>query len=185
MADNYLEKKMEDYRRGVNSVSPRRSHVVASKGNGLLTEQLRVAIVISDVGLLNDILSEFQHHDNLKSAFVCNDMNTGSRLAQSTGSLFVPCKNDAENNNYLFEIMAHRWGRTDVILTDDLDFAQLQTDVRVILLLNECSCHPMGNQRNLTTVWSPELYQDTVKLARLLPLLLHSRASIISTVTVK
>lgn len=185
MADNYLEKKMEDYRRGVNSVSPRRSHNVASKGRELFPEQLRIALILSDMELLGDILAEFRYHANLKTAFAGIDQKSGSRLAQSTGSLFIPCKNVVDENSRLVEVMNQRWGGVDVIVTDNSAVTDFNPEIRVIKLCNIEQEHQTADRTNLTTVYFGDNNPDFTKLAQLLPLLIAAPASIISTVTVK
>lgn len=195
MADNYLEKKMEDYRRGVNSVSPRRSHNLTSKYKGLSTEQLSVALVISNMELLEKILYEFRQHENLKTAFAGNDQKTGSRLAQSTSSLFVPCRNGNEDNNHLIEVMYQRWGAADVIITDNCDFPKSNPEIRLIRLCPTYTVADIADRKdtkpnncsheNLTTVYFGDNNPDFTKLAQLLPLLIAAPASIISTLTVK
>lgn len=185
MADNYLEKKMEDYRRGVNSVSPRRSHNPASKADGLFPGQLRLALVINDIGLLEKLLCEFQHHGNLKTAFTCNDPKAGSKLAQSTNSLFVPYRRGNECENHVVDIMSQRWGGADVIVTDNDDFAKSHPEIRVIKLCQGSPEPGVANPDNMTKVYCADHNADLSALARLMPLLLASPASIIAAVTVK
>lgn len=185
MADNYLEKKMEDYRRGVNNMSPRRSHNPVSKAAGLFPEQLRIALVINDMGLLEKLLCEFQHYGNLKTAFTCNDPKAGSRLAQSTSSLFVPYRNGNACENPVTDIMSQRWGGTDAIVTDNEDFAKSHPEIRVIKLCHGSPEPSAANPDNMTKVYCADYNTDLSALARLMPLLLLSPASIIAAVTVK
>lgn len=185
MADNYLEKKMEDYRRGVNNMSPRRSHNFASKADGLFPGQLRIALVINDMGLLEKLLCEFQHHGNLKTAFSCNDPKAGSRLAQFTSSLFVPYRNGNEDENPVVDIMSQRWGGTDVIVTDNDDFAKSHSEIRVVKLSQGSPEPGAANPDNMTTVYCADHNTDLSAVARLMPLLLASPASIIASLTVK
>ena len=120
MADNYLENKMDDYRRGVTAKSPRRSCSGATAASAPISlTPHNIALFISAPGLLRALLTVFQGVSGQKVAFAGTDTREGSRLAQSTGSLFVPVRQlDTEGVRLIREEVARRWGAVDVIMTD-------------------------------------------------------------------
>ncbi len=76
MADNYLEKKMEEYRTGARRMMRR-----AGKSRAVF-----IADVFSEKGMA--ALKECQASGDCHIAFTATDYQKGSRLAQATGARF-------------------------------------------------------------------------------------------------
>lgn len=120
MADNYLENKMDDYRRGVTAKMSRRSHSCAAAiSSPISLPPHNIILFISTPGLLSAILDVFQGIPGMKVAFAATDAREGNKLAQSTGSMFVPVRQlDAAAAMQLHKEATRRWNAVDVIMTD-------------------------------------------------------------------
>lgn len=120
MADNYLENKMEDYRRGVTAKTSRRSRSCAAAISAPISlPPHNIILFISTPGLLSAILDVFHGIQGMKVAFAATDAREGSKLAQSTGSMFVPVRQlDAAAAVQLHKEATRRWSTVDVIMTD-------------------------------------------------------------------
>lgn len=120
MADNYLENKMDDYRRGVTAKTSRRSSsCAASISSPISLPPHNIILFISTPGLLSAILDVFHGIQGMKVAFAATDAREGSKLAQSTGSMFVPVRQlDAAAVVQLHKEATRRWNAVDVIMTD-------------------------------------------------------------------
>lgn len=119
MADNYLEKKMDDYRRGVSN-PPRRS--VASPPRVAQTDiiqPLRVALLIADSQFLESLVATLRKYQH-KVAFAASDPREGTRLAQSHGALFIPVTSIASPTavRFLHDTVISRWSSIDAVITD-------------------------------------------------------------------
>lgn len=123
MADNYLEKKMDDYRRGNNNSLPRRRSSFSS-GNlpALPIVAHRIALIVENQSLLEALLAAFQQIGGLKTAFVGADYRQGNLLAQTRGALFVRIPAfSPEASTQLFAETATRWGGVDAIISDKVN----------------------------------------------------------------
>lgn len=120
MADNYLENKMDDYRRGVTAKTSRRSHSCAAAiSSPISLPPHNIILFISTPGLLSAILDVFHGIPGMKVAFAATDAREGNKLAQSTGSMFVPVRQlDAAAAEQLHKEATRRWSTVDVIMTD-------------------------------------------------------------------
>lgn len=186
MADNYLEKKMDDYRRGV-SKAPRRSHIVTPGRCRFVPEPQRLVLCLGNKELLQAILQEFQGVGGVKIAFGGVPSNEGQRLAQATGALFVPhAIGDEEGYGCVFDAVASRWGGTDTVITDIPDNITLPEGVRTIVI-SRCTngADNRVKEDDALEISLPSGGIDVVKIARLIALLLTSPASIISAIRLK
>lgn len=119
MADNYLERKMEEYRSG----APRKSvHKVASLGSkpgmwGMPFAERRVLIV--GAGLPPDVrLVEQLRSVGCKVAFMGGDGAAGTELARKTGAQYHPCcYSDADAMARSVAIICRNWGDIDVVVS--------------------------------------------------------------------
>lgn len=119
MADNYLEKRMEDYRRGVIKPTSRRYHAALPSGKQIAAAPHNMLLCFNDMELCTALLNEFQGVAGLKAAFVADDMKYGGKLAQSTGALYVPVRSlGAEDTAKAVETVSARWGKVDLMITD-------------------------------------------------------------------
>lgn len=116
MADNYLEKRMEDYRRSGGG-GHAKQHGVGRQG--MVCEK----IVLPRIMLLADLQNRPDAADivtrmavaGCKVAFTHPNFTQGQKMAQRTSGLFVPNANAVS----LYETMRERWGGVDMIIFDD------------------------------------------------------------------
>jgi len=108
MADNYLEKRMEDYRRGHTAVR-------SSTRRGLVFPSVTVFVHRADVPG-GDIMLRTLVDAGYKVCFDTTAASAGTSLAQSTGARFYPLAPDA-----IAEDLLHRGERlvAVVMLGDD------------------------------------------------------------------
>lgn len=115
MADNYLEKKMEDYRR--NHLR-RHNPVGASAGNWCLKiPKLKVLVLGEITDLIKEIMRLFSGL-GCKTIFSQEDSIDGQLIAQSTGALFFPNSKD-KDWTAVYDFAVGRWGGIDVILLNE------------------------------------------------------------------
>lgn len=119
MADNYLEKKMEDYRRGNLKRLPRQRGSVGSGNVSVLPVQSqRIALVVRNRVIREALLVAFQQIGGLKVAFLGSDYREGNLLAQKYGALFV-VGSVSDSMDGLLAQASKRWGGIDVVVADD------------------------------------------------------------------
>lgn len=87
MADNYLEKRMDDYRRGVSAPHH-------SGRRGLLFPAMAVFVYPADAPG-GDVMLRTLAQAGYKVCFGVSDQANGSRLAVSTGGRYYPLKPEA------------------------------------------------------------------------------------------
>ncbi len=124
MADNYLERRMEDMRNGRLATSnlKRNSMSAASKGVAhrlsVVDPELRVFITGGASGIGEAIVKAFREID-MKVAFCDIDSRKGNSLAQSCGARFYPLdvkvKEDLER---ALQDITSRWKGLDVIVNN-------------------------------------------------------------------
>jgi len=188
MADNYLEKKMDDYRRGVNSRMPRRSYSNPAAARCLTVEPHRIAVVISDGALLHAMLLALQGLPGVKVAFAGTDSRADALLAQATGSLFVPVTvlDDSALDMVMTEAMK-RWGGIDTMITDMPALASSSVCVKVVAF--DFNGNVTGTQRsgsqNVMAIHAASGSCDVNTLAGVALLMLASPAAAISSVTLR
>lgn len=119
MADNYLERRMEDYRSG--KLSARSPHHTAGKSHITDTSALSGLRVIITDGLSSPTASDIVRNllqEGCKVAFMGTDSKEGSKLAQAFGAQFHPVM-DTASADALSTAVSHvtkRWGGVDVII---------------------------------------------------------------------
>lgn len=120
MADNYLERKMEDYQKGKGSSTKRRQPSAAAKP-GVLSVKFpprRVFVTGGASGIGRAIVEAFRKAD-CRVAFCDIDLKAGAATAQATGAQFHPV--DVRNVEALEACMARlleSWGDIDVIVNN-------------------------------------------------------------------
>lgn len=120
MADNYLERKMEDYQNGKSSFTKRRQTSDTAKP-GILNVKFpprRVFVTGGASGIGRAIVEAFRKAD-CRVAFCDIDQKAGAATAQATGAQFHPV--DVRNVETLETCMARLlelWGDIDVIVNN-------------------------------------------------------------------
>lgn len=190
MADNYLEKKMDDYRRGVNAKAPRRSYINPAAPRCLTVEPQRIAAVISDDALLQALLPLLQGLPGVKVAFAGSDGRAGSHLAQSSGALFVPVT--AHDESALAKVISEtvkRWDGVDTLLTDIPPLVSTVTMTKVVMIDFTAAAggaESQGNgHRNMTVINAPAGYRDMKAIAQAILLMLTTPAVAVSAVILR
>ncbi len=111
MADNYLEKQMEDFRRGVSA--PRRSGLLPPKPQVV---GLRALIIGGGVPAGAAAVTALRDA-GWRVAFTDADSNSGRALAQSAGAQHHPVvPSDAVALNRSAGLIIKRWGALDLVL---------------------------------------------------------------------
>lgn len=120
MADNYLEKRMEEYRAG--KLAPKSSRTVAAvarhrPGDVVLAFPQMSALVLCEDAALVDLVAKSFRKAGFQLAFCMSDSREGTRIAQSAGCRFYPyAASDAEKVGRAVDDLVSRWGRVDVVL---------------------------------------------------------------------
>lgn len=120
MADNYLEKKLEDYRNGrlqsgVNSTY--------RKPNSQITPRAYVAGGCSEAG--RSVIAKLRSY-GWKVAFCDDNEKAGRDLAQTTGSQFHPIVELTESAiEKSLQTVVDRWGGVDYIILTVANQAEL------------------------------------------------------------
>ncbi len=104
MADNYLEKQMEDYRAG--RFSGRRNIGLPSGEVALL--------FAAEVGGISDRILQLRHQ-NFRVAFCCPKSVEATRFVQANSCRYYPFDPSSEDvRRKVREDVMHRWGRLDI-----------------------------------------------------------------------
>lgn len=113
MADNYLEKKMEDYRKA----PMRRATSSGKSGRGCFTEKTTQMHVVyaGKLDYLGRMVVSRMCASGFKVAFTSDDLNAGREFAQLSGALFVP----GADISAVKELMLSRWGSVDAAVLID------------------------------------------------------------------
>ncbi|MDE6131197.1 MAG: hypothetical protein K2F74_06365 [Muribaculaceae bacterium] len=115
MADNYLERKMEDYRRGSNAT--RRVLTHSGDTPGTLRLKLRPRpVLIYGAQPCHESLVVLLTGAGFRVAITSADAAWGQKTAQRTGALFVPDGTDAE------EVFLRRCGGVAAVRVDAEQF---------------------------------------------------------------
>lgn len=144
MADNYLEKKMEDYRR---RPIDRRSSNASVAGKIIKLPALRV-FMAGKIGELEKYLIKGYTAAGSKVIFCHDDNAEGRILAQQTGGLHFPSESGNISWNQAFDFAVEKWGSIDVIVLNDSspspeDFEERLVNKRIICInrdLHEWEC---------------------------------------------
>lgn len=116
MADNYLEKRMDDYRSGKLSPSSRHSAGVTSRSVKSALSQLRVMVTGGASGIGLAIVKAFRA-EGCRVASIDIDRVNGTRSSQANGSRFYCLDvSDPTAIASAMEDIFTRWGDIDVIV---------------------------------------------------------------------
>lgn len=122
MADNYLEKRMEEYRAG--RLAPKTRVVVRDTRQmkrepgeySLVFPPMRVAIIGGDVGMVGALARKFRSV-GCQVAICHGDSKNCTRIAQTEGCRYYPFDPQvAENRLRMIDDLTVRWGGTDVVM---------------------------------------------------------------------
>ncbi len=186
MADNYLEKKMDDYRRGITQKMSRRSSSRPSgSANTNPDPARRIALLVGNNALLHSILAALRDNPGHKYAFTRSGYTEGSRLAQTYGALFVPSSLPLHRSlPPLLETAAARWGGIDTLITDidtPLDIpASADRPLRKIIFT---TAHTNPSSPAETRIILQLSDTPPANLSSLLPFLLSTHSAAVSTIT--
>ncbi len=146
MADNYLEKRMEEYRAGKLAPKITRTAAAPQRKPGEVTvafPQMNALVLCGVAALTQTVCGAFGKAD-MRVALCMADNREGTRIAQTTGSRFYPyAVDDVVKLGSAMDDLAGRWGGVDVIA--DLrgltaaDFGDSAADMAMLLLLHS---HP-------------------------------------------
>lgn len=146
MADNYLEKRMEEYRAGKLAPKSSRTTAAPQRKPGEVTvafPPMNALVLCGDAVLTQTVCGAFRKAD-MRVAFCMADSLEGTRIAQTTGGRFYPyALDDVAKLESAIDDLADRWGGVDVIA--DLrgltaaDFGDSAPDMASLLLLHS---HP-------------------------------------------
>ena len=120
MADNYLERKMEEYRSGKSKQrTVKRTPSGAKPGTiNVKFPSRRVFITGGAKGIGRAIVEAFRNAD-CRVAFCDNDVKAGTATAQATGAQFYPADViDAEALDACVDRIIKSWGDIDVIVNN-------------------------------------------------------------------
>lgn len=137
MADNYLENKMEEHRRGI---TPKYHARLTPTGRrpGSVTYNLGVRRVFVTAGasaIGRAIVREFANA-GCRVAFCDSDLKGGMTTAQATGSRFTPCDvADSDGLSAVIASLIDEWGDIDIIVNS--------ADFRCFKSLADTSVHDL------------------------------------------
>lgn len=139
MADNYLERRMEDYRNGRltagghTSHSPSRYTIKSDAPSG------RILVADADTPLLTSLIEELRA-EGCRVSFTASDRQHGSSLSQRSGSQFHPVgtKTSAQAVLSAIEHMATNRQHAAIMVTDSTtlshDIADRQLDLATVII---------------------------------------------------
>lgn len=120
MADNYLERRMEDYRSGklgrtVRTVNS--SHGVIGDGRGFVVEfpPMRILVISRALSLLALEVVKTARSVGCRVALLSDERKGGTAAAQTYGARFYPAM-DAEK---VVSDIERQWGGVDVIFSEE------------------------------------------------------------------
>ncbi|MCM1348580.1 MAG: hypothetical protein NC338_04140 [Firmicutes bacterium] len=165
MADNYLEKRMEDYLRG--TPAGKNSYKIS---RNVFREPMPQRHVIM-MGQVNDLAKSIMvklSGCGCKVAFTSSNDTTPSKLAQETGALFVP----GSNVDRMLEVAKSRWGTIDFIIAIETKaqsaLAQLNESIPVITVTATEDEIPRSNEVLINA--QPERAAEVARLCAFLML---------------
>lgn len=106
MADNYLEKKMDDYRRGITASTPLRQQSTSTPS---------VLIIGDDNATVEKCVRRFRDL-GWRTAFTDSDTVRGRDLAQQTGAQHHPIVADITSVAKSIELILQRWKKLDLVI---------------------------------------------------------------------
>lgn len=96
MADNYLEKRMEDYRRSQGAAARRPAGAVSRPGRVIVAYPAVRVLVADGCTTEGQAIIEAMRRMQCRVAFTGDDADAGTRLARSSGAQFHPASTPAE-----------------------------------------------------------------------------------------
>lgn len=135
MADNYLEKKMEEYRSGALSRPNVRRHSPSGARPGTVSfkiDQLRVLVTDGSTNAAQAVIRKLRDA-GCRVAFVSADDKAGRTLSQATGSRYYPAAAADGAMSDLREV----WGGVDalIVVGSMRPPAGDQTDLKKIIIV--------------------------------------------------
>lgn len=121
MADNYLEKQMEDYRAGKLASKPRVVRPAAASvrrpGDFILPfPPMNVLVLGGDISCVSEIARLFRDVD-CRVALCSPDSKAFTPFAQSTGCRYYPFDPGSETKRFaVVDDLTARWGGVDVVI---------------------------------------------------------------------
>ena len=132
MADNYLEKKMEEHRRGTAVKPPRRRLSPIGERPGMVSfkiEQLRVFVTVASTEYGAAIVRRLSEA-GCKVAFTSEDDKTGRELAQTSGARHYP----STFKGSVVDDMEKVWGGIDALIVANSEYISDVKLYRIILI---------------------------------------------------
>lgn len=114
MADNYLERRREDYRSG--KLAPKHSALKSVRRTPLSDKRVLVTGGASGIG--REIVAAFREQ-GCKVALFDHDLKGGTDTAQRHGARFYPCElADTEDIQKQFDALTNAWGDIDILVNN-------------------------------------------------------------------
>lgn len=139
MADNYLERRMEEYRNGTLAQSLRRSVAMTRKRPKSRYEAMRVLVVCPGLNADAEKLIRTFAARRCRISFVSDSRAAGSALAQSIGARFYPIDQISDEAMALTaEAAAKHYGSLDAIIYCGEEARDLRRIAAAANLPDEC-----------------------------------------------
>ncbi len=117
MADNYLEKKMEEHRAGTKHYRPKTTPSGASPGLARFKiPSRRVLLSFPEKQIIENLVNT-----GMRVAFTGGDKLKGQTLAQKTGALFHP-----GNTRQALDYINKKWGTPEILILSEQDNAVVE-----------------------------------------------------------
>lgn len=177
MADNYLERKMEEYRHSVSSRKSMHRPVYGVRpGTVVLPYPAKNIVVIGSVTdvAVKTLIQTFRRAD-CRVAFCDNHVSEGNRLSQMTGSRFYPCSVDVVAEFCrMAERIEHDFSHTDVWVACGhesmmalSEIADLLHDKNVICVSYDCNDDGNNRLQDSNSIILASDYPDESSLSAL------------------
>lgn len=134
MADNYLEKKMEEHKRGTSLKTPRILSPIGERP-GMVSfkiDQLRVFVTDASTEIGTAVVRRLREA-GCKVAFVSSDDKSGRNLAQASGARHYP----RGFRGSVVDDIAEAWGGIDVMVVDSGGAMDDNVNVENVILIGE------------------------------------------------
>ena len=139
MADNYLERRMEEYRNGTLAQSLRRSVAMTRKRSKSRYEALRVLVVSPSLNADAEKLIRTFAARRCRISFASDSRAAGNALAQSCGARFYPTDEMSDKAiANTAESAAKHYGRLDAIIYCGEEARDLRSIAAAANLPDEC-----------------------------------------------
>lgn len=142
MADNYLERRMEEYRSGkLTRQGVRRVSAFSLPKDKILVDfPQRTVIVAGNPDVVSEAVVRSFIAAGCKTAFCCEDMRNGQMLAQTTGARFyrLGLTSDHGLMDIMEDVTAH-WNAPDTLVAIGSEaMAMLEPDIEAVTAIS-CS----------------------------------------------